>query len=282
MVSKLAIVTDSTCGIPPEELKKLGVEMVPLNIIFGDEEYRDGVDLTEKEFFAKLRTSDALPTTSQPSIGAFQEVYERLSTEYDRAISIHISGGISGTVQAAKSAADLVAPFPVDVVDSEYAAILTGFMVLEAQQMASEGKSREEILERIEFIKEQLRVYFIVDDLNHLYRGGRLTKVQLVVGNMLQIKPILTIKHTISPYQKVRTMKKAKAMIMDLFRESAATGRPIKASVVHADALEEARQWLGEIEAEFPEADVSITTISPVIAAHTGPGTLALVWYIVE
>jgi len=281
-LTSIAIVTDSTSYIPEEEIQQLeSVFIVPLQVIYGSEAYREGDNFTEADFYEKLRTTDTLPTTSQPPIGEFVELYERLSSgQYERAISIHLSSGISGTCQGAMTASRMVENFPVDVVDSQITVYALGFMVVEAAKMAKEGKSHEEILARINYIRENSKTYFLVDDLGFLYRGGRLSAAAMMLGTMLKIKPILTFENgKIVPFQKVRTRGKAKNGIMEMFEAEAEKGKPMRCSIVQANVREEAEEWKQYIEEKYPHVDVTITHFGPVIATHVGTGAMGLTWY---
>ncbi|MCF6093401.1 DegV family protein [Microaerobacter geothermalis] len=281
-MSSIAIITDSTSYIPKEELEKYEISIVPLQVIFGAESYREGYDLDVDEFYKKLEHAKHLPTTSQPPVGEFVETYEKLSQQADHLISIHLSSGISGTYQSAKTAASMLSHISIDVVDSEIACYALGFMVVEAAKMAKEGRSREEILERVDYIRKTRRAYFLVEDLNHLYRGGRLTAAQMMVGNLLRIKPILMFENKkIQPFEKIRTHRRAKERIMGFFEEDAKKGKPIRLSIIQANVYEEAKEWLEEIQNKYPHVDGNITPFGPVIGTHTGPGTIGITWYFV-
>lgn len=279
-LSEIAIVTDSTCYIPKEIQEELQITVVPLQVVYGNVAYREEVELTEADFYAKLKTSDQLPTTSQPPIGEFLETYINLSKTHKRVIAIHMSSGISGTYQGSVTATTMVDDFPIDVIDSEITTYAMGAVVVEAARMAQAGNSREEILERIEYIRAQMKTYFLVEDLDFLYRGGRLSTAQLMLGNMLKIKPILTFENKkIVPYQKVRTRVKAKAGIMELFEADAKVGKPMQLSIIQAQVQGEAEEWRTYIESTYPHVSVTISHFGPVIATHVGPGAIGLTWY---
>ncbi|WP_232697572.1 DegV family protein [Brevibacillus daliensis] len=278
-MSEIAIVTDSTCYIPEEDIVKYGITVVPLQVVYGNEAFREGTEITEEDFYQKLKTTDQLPTTSQPPIGEYVEAFEKLAKDYKRIIAIHMSSGISGTYQGAVAAASMV-DIPVDVIDSEITTYAMGAVVTDAAKMAQEGKSREEILARVEYIRSTMKTYFMVEDLDFLYRGGRLNAAQLMLGNMLKIKPILTFENKkIVPFQKVRTRNKAKSGILDLFDEDAKTGKPLQVSIIQSKVMEEAEEWRQYILDKYPHTEVKIGNFGPVIAVHVGPGTLGLSWY---
>ena len=191
---KTAVVTDSTAYIPKEIREHLHIHMIPLQVIFEGEVYEEEVDLTAEEFYEKVKQVEKLPTTSQPPIGKFVELFQRLAEEYDAVVSIHLSSGISGTYQGALAAAEMVDGIEVYAFDSEISCRVQGFYVLEAAQMALEGKSPQDILARLEEIKKSAIAYFMADDLAHLQRGGRLSSAQALIGSLLQVKPCFILR----------------------------------------------------------------------------------------
>ncbi|MEH7525227.1 DegV family protein, partial [Bacillus sp. JJ1503] len=185
---KTAVVTDSTAYIPKELRDSLQIHMIPLSVIFGNESYQEEVEITASEFFQEVRQKE-LPTTSQPSVGQFVEFFNHLAKEYDAVISIHLSSGISGTFQGAVSAGEMAEGIEVYPFDSEISCMVQGFYVLEAAEMAAAGKPPQEIIARLKEMKKSIRAYFMVDDLSHLQRGGRLSSAQALIGSLLQVKP---------------------------------------------------------------------------------------------
>ncbi|MBU8905981.1 DegV family protein [Desertibacillus haloalkaliphilus] len=280
-MSKIAIVTDSTAYIPKERREELGVTMVPLNVVFGEESYAEEVEISTSQFYEKMKSSEELPKTSQPAVGLFAETFERLQNEgYDAIITIHLSSGISGTYQTAITAAGMVDGIEVFGFDSEISCMIQGYYVIEAAEMAEAGKSVDEIFTRLNQMKESMRAYFMVDDLNHLHRGGRLNGAQLVVGSLLKIKPVLHFENkVIVPYEKVRTAKKALSRIYSLLDEDASTGAPIRATVIHANRPDEAKEIETELENKYDNVDIEISHFGPVIGTHLGEGSLGIGWY---
>ncbi|GAB6891144.1 DegV family protein [Geobacillus stearothermophilus] len=278
---KIAIVTDSTAYLPKDVRERLGIRMIPLSVIFGDETYREEIDMTADEFFVKIKQSPKLPTTSQPSVGEFVDLFTAIREEgYDAVISIHLSSGISGTYQGAVTAGTMVEGLRVYAYDSEISCMAQGFYAIEAAEMAKAGKMPEEILARLDEMKRTLRAYFMVDDLSHLQRGGRLTGAQAFIGGLLQIKPLLRFENkVIVPFEKIRTRKKAVQRIEELFDEDADKGVPLKAAIIHANQPDEASRWRDELAARYPHVEFSISYFGPVIATHVGEGALGLTWY---
>lgn len=276
---KTAVVTDSTAYITKELRERLNIHMIPLSVIFGNESLREEIDLTAEEFYEKVKDSD-LPTTSQPPIGQFVELFERLAREYDAVISVHLSSGISGTYQGAISAGSMVEGIEVYPFDSETACMVQGFYALEAAELANEGKTPDEIIARLNEMKESERAYFMVDDLSHLQRGGRLSNAQAFIGSLLQVKPLLHFVDTkIEPSEKVRTKKRALNRVSNLLAEDASSGEAYKAVIIHANREEEAIEWKAELEKQFPNVEFSISYFGPVIGTHLGEGSLGMGWY---
>lgn len=279
-MGKIAIITDSTAYLSKEIIEKYNINVVPLTVNFGTETYKEGIDISSEKFYQVLGGKEELPTTSQPAIGEFVNLYERLAEEYDEAIAIHLSSGISGTMSTSLSASQMVEGINVEVIDSETACYGIGFMVIEAAEMANKGYSLPEIKERINWLIKKMKAYFVVDDLSYLHRGGRLNAAQYLVGSMLKIKPIIYFKDTkLEPYEKVRTKKKALDRIQQMLEEDARDGSKIKCSVVQANVKEDAEKIKKEIETKYPNIEANVSDFGPVIGSHTGPGTLGLLWY---
>lgn len=279
-MSKIAIVTDSTAYIPKSTREELGITMLPLNVIFGNETYKEEDEITATDFYEMIKTVEKLPTTSQPAIGLFVTEFERLAKDFDEVICIHLSSEISGTFQTSITAGEMVEGIKVSSFDSEISCMPQGFFVLEAAKLASEGKTSSDILLRLEEMKTNMRAYFMADDLSHLHRGGRLNGAQLIVGSLLQIKPVLHFEEgKIVPYEKVRTAKKAISRILSMLDDDASTGESIRVAVIHANRPEEAEKLQQKIQADYPNANVTISYFGPVIGTHLGEGSLGIGWY---
>ena len=277
---KTAVVTDSTAYIPKEIRDRLHIHMMPLNVIFANEVYQEEVDITADKFYEKVKSEKKLPTTSQPPIGLFVKTFEELSKEYDDVISIHITSGISGTYQGAIAAGDMVDDIRVHAFDSEITCMVMGFYVIEAAQMALDGKSADEIMARLNEMKQSVQAYFMVEDLSHLQRGGRLSSAQALIGSLLQVKPILYFKDkVIEPFEKIRTRKKAMRRIADILGEAAATGERYRAVIIHAKREEEALEWKNELAERFPNVEFDTGYFGPVIGTHLGEGAMGMGWY---
>ncbi|WP_042463075.1 DegV family protein [Neobacillus dielmonensis] len=275
---KTAIVTDSTAYIPKEIREKWNIHMIPLQVIFGTEVYREEIDISASEFYEEVKTKE-LPTTSQPPIGQFVELFESLSEEYDAVICIHLSSGISGTCQGAITAGNMVDEIEVYAFDSEISCMVQGFYALEAAEMASKGKSPQAILDRLSELKKTASAYFMVDDLSHLQRGGRLSGAQAFIGSLLQVKPLLYFENkVIVPFEKIRTRKKALKRISDLLGEDVAGSEVYRAVIIHANREGEANEWKAELETLYPNVEFSIGYFGAVIGTHLGEGSMGMGW----
>ncbi|WP_129730061.1 DegV family protein [Ectobacillus funiculus] len=277
---RTAIVTDSTAYIPEEIRRQLDIQMIPLNVIFGDASYQEELELQADQFYIKVNEQAALPKTSQPAIGLFVKLFEDLSREYDAIISIHLSSGISGTYQTATAAAQMVDGARIYTYDSEISCAIQAFYVLEAARMAIAGKTPEEIMPRMDEIKQSANALFVVDDLNHLQRGGRLSSAQAFIGSLLQVKPLLHFENkVIVPLEKIRTRKKALKRVIELFEEDARQGLPMEAVVIHANREEEAQEFAQQLREAYPHVEVGVGYFGAVIGTHLGEGTIGLGWY---
>ncbi|GGH76672.1 DegV family protein with EDD domain [Pullulanibacillus pueri] len=281
-MSKIALACDSAADIPQELIDKYHIHLVSLSVIFGEEAYKEGVEIGIQDFYKKVRETENLPTTSQPAIGDFVTLYEKLRDEgYDDVMMITMSSGISGTNQTAHTAAGMVEGINIHIFDSEIASFPEGLYVIEAGQMISEGKSVDEILERLKAMSSRgLRAYFMVDDLNHLHRGGRLSGAQAFIGSLLKMKPILIFSdNSIIPIEKIRTKKKAIQRIKDIFVEDYNPEKPLRVTAISANRDEEAKELAEWVKQSFENVEVDTGFIGPTIGTHVGEGTLALVWY---
>ncbi|PWA12633.1 fatty acid-binding protein DegV [Pueribacillus theae] len=280
-MAKTAVITDSTSYIDRSKRQENNIFMIPLNVIFGSDSYREEIELKTSDFYNKMRNIEELPKTSQPAVGEFVELYERLGKEYNEIVVITLSSGISGTYQSALSAVDLAENVKVYVFDSEISCAAQGFYVLEASKMAQSGKSGEEIISRLNDIKRKgIKAYFMVDDLTNLKLGGRLSGAQAFFGGLLKIKPVLAFEDkVIQPFEKIRTRKKAIRRLFEIFDNDAKTGETIHAAVIHATCPDDAAEIKEELETKYRNATVEMGYFGPVIGTHLGEGAIGLTWY---
>lgn len=274
---KTAIVTDSTAYLPEAVREKHNIHMIPLQVTFGMESFEEERELTAGEFYRKVAAE--MPKTSQPPIGEFIRLFGQLAEGHDEIISIHLSSGISGTYAGAVQAGELTENAAVYPFDTEISCGMQGFYAVKAAEMAEAGAQANEILLELEKMKESMRAYFMVEDLKHLQRGGRLSGTQAMVGGVLQIKPILHFQETkIVPFEKIRTRKKAMSRMVSLLEEDAASGVPIKAAIIHANREDDAKRWKEELSERFPSVEFEISYFGPVIGTHLGEGSMGLGW----
>ncbi|ADG82945.1 degV family protein [Thermincola potens JR] len=280
-MADLVIVTDSTADLPPQVLHQYGIEVVPLKVMFGDEVYRDGVDITFGEFIRKMESSGTVPTTSQPAPGEFAAVYERILQEQPDAhiISIHLSAQMSGTVHSARLAKSMVNEEKIEVIDSKMVSLALGVIVLEAAKAARAGKDKEEVLKIIDHMIEKTRTYFLVDTLDYLQRGGRIGKAQSLLGTLLHIKPILTFNDGfISPYDKVRGLNKAIQVITDSINEEFGKN-PVSCAFVYGTDMELFNTFYNKIKSEVLFEETVRAQLGCVVGAHGGPGIVGVICY---
>ncbi|MCL6625438.1 DegV family protein [Alicyclobacillus shizuokensis] len=278
-MGNIAFVTDSTAYLTPEQANEYGIEVVPLSVLFGSETFREGVDLTAEQFYARLAHADKLPTTSQPTPGEFAAVFERLLKDHDSVLCLLLSGGLSGTVQSAEMAVKQVGG-DVTVVDSRISSYGIAGPLLDGAALARQGGSKEDVLNLWRRELEEMHAYFVIDTLEYLHKGGRIGGASAVFGALLQIKPILTMNDgRIDLFEKVRTHRRAMERMLARFDEDARDGRPLQVGVVHSRRLEDAERLRQDLLARYPNVQADISELGPVIGTHTGPGVLALVYY---
>lgn len=271
------IVTDSTADLPRGVAEELKIAVVPLKVHFGDEEYLDWIDLDSDSFFQKLRHSKVLPRTSQPAPADFEALYKRIASVDDNIISIHLSSHLSGTYQSAVIARSVLEKYDIEVIDSQTASMGLGIIVIEAARAAAAGQGKSEILNLIQRLIKQVKVFFVVDTLEYLQRNGRIGKAAALVGGLLNVKPILTLEDGIVvPKGKVRGKAKAKEYLINLIAEEYGDNMQGKVMIMHGNEPESALEMKAEIERRFRCAEILLSSIGAVIGTHTGPGVLGV------
>lgn len=272
------LITDSTAYLPDFIVKKYGITIVPLNVHLPRQDFKEGEGLSNQEYYQFLRNNRVFPTTSQPSAGEFLELFKQLSPG-DEALVILISSKLSGTVQSAQVACSILPDDhpPVTIIDSLSGAMGLGFQVIRAAEMMAEGLAVNEISAEIEAMIQTMQIYFMVDDLEYLVRGGRISKLSGILGNVLQLKPILTVKAgEIVLFDKVRTAGKALQRIFDELKKHRHDLHKI--TVMHVDALESAQRLQTKLQADY-SVPIYLVEVGPVIGTHVGPGCLAVIFY---
>jgi len=278
MERKIRFVTDSTADLPRQFIERYSITVVPLKVFFGKESYRDYVDIGPDEFYRYLREFPELPKTSQPSPADFVEVYKPLIEEGAHIISVHISSGISGTVQSARLAKSMLNYPYIEVVDSKSVSVFLMAMILEGVRLAEAGGTVKDILELWKSFERRREVLFMVDSMEYMHRGGRVGKSAAFLGALLNIKPILTFKDGIVfPYEKVRGRKKALDRMMELIMKALGEKTPVRCILAHADAhgyLQELRQ---RVKDKLNCIELLSSRLGPVIGTYSGPGFVGLV-----
>lgn len=283
-MQKIHLVTDSTCYLPREVIEEYGIHVVPLRVNLEGDSLREGLDITNAEFFRRLRTAQTLPTTSQPPAGEFAALYQELGRDGGSIVSIHISGDLSGTVQAAETARRMLPELDIHILDSRITCLGLGFVVWEAARAARGGQSLPDVLARARAVIENVTAYFMVDDLNYLHKGGRIGAAQAFVGSLLAVKPILAMKKAegvISVVDKVRTRKKALERLVELTSHACSGQEKVMATVLDADAKEVRQELTAELQAALPQAEIIPSEFGPVIGTHVGPGAVGVIFYTV-
>jgi DegV family protein with EDD domain len=273
-----AIVLDSTADFPEAPARFPNWRVVPLYVLFGDESYRDYVELSPEAFYARLRTADQLPTTSQPTPGDFLATYEALGG-YERIYSLHISAALSGTYQSARTAAVEIGD-KMRVIDSESASAAIAMLGLAIQRRLERGTTDEEIEALIDRFTNDAGLIFTVDTLEFLRRGGRIGRASAWAGELLHVKPILTIEREVVPIKRVRGNRKAMQEFVSAFTSTTIDAPSLKIGIAHADAPDRAEQLRKMVRAERPQAEIElITTLGAVLGTHAGPGTVGFFWF---
>jgi len=274
-----AIVVDSTADFPEAQERFPNWRMVPLYVRFGDQSYRDYVELGPDEFYARLRTADELPTTSQPTPGDFLAAYEELAA-HERIYSLHISAKLSGTFESARTAASELGD-KVRMVDTETASAAITMLGLAIQRRLERGTTDEEIAALVERYKDEHRLLFTVDTLEFLAKGGRIGPAAKFAGQMLHIKPILTIDDgEVLPLKRVRGNQKAMQEFVSEFTEGSNDEPGLRVGIAHADAPERATALVKMVRDVRPHAEIeTVTTLGAVVGTHAGPGTVGFFWF---
>ena len=274
-----AIVLDSTADLPDARDRYANWRMVPLYVRFGDESFRDYVELGPDEFYARLRTSTTMPSTSQPTPGDFMQTYEELAG-YERIFSIHIPQRLSGTIQSARVAAESFGD-KVRAIDTGTASAAIAMLGFAIQRRLERGTTDEEVDDLVERFKRDAGLLFTVETLEYLRRGGRIGRAAAMAGTVLHVKPILTITDgEVVPLKRVRGNAKAMQEFVSEFTGATADREGLRVGIAHADAPERAEQLVKMVRTERPKAEIElVTSLGAVVGTHAGPGTIGFFWF---
>ncbi len=278
-MAKIAVVTDSTTYLPPDLIKKYNISIAPQVLIWGEETFKDGVDIQSQEFFTRLKTAKVMPTTSQVAVVSFQEIFQDLINKDFDVLALLVSSKLSGTVQSAMQAKDLMstAGEKVHVIDSQSVAMALGFQVLTVARAIESGATLSEARALAEKLHEYTGVFFAVDTLEFLHRGGRIGGAQRFLGTMLNMKPILAIQDgRVEGIERIRTKSKAHDRVLEMVVEKTKGKSPIRLATLHANAAEDAKALLARAEQALKPIESVFTEVSPTVGTHAGPGTVGL------
>lgn len=266
------VVTDSTADIPEDMARDHGIVVVPLSITFGSESFRDGIDLSPTEFIARLEASPTLPTTSQPPVTAFEEVFRSAIERGQDVVCVTVSSGLSGTFNAARLAAEAVDADRIRIIDSRSASMAVGWVAIAAARAAKSGVSLAEVAQVATEAVSRVRLYAVLQTLDYVHKGGRIGKAQQLVGSALGIKPILTIADGIlQPLERVRLWKRAVSRMTELI-----TPGPTDIMVLHSDNLPDAERVAADLRQAHPNASVGIGFVGATIITYAGPGAIGI------
>ncbi len=280
-MSKVAIVTDSTSYIPKDYLERYHITLVPQVLIWGNEVLLDGVDIQPDEFYRRLATSKVMPTTSQVSVPSMRQAFTGLLDQDYDVLGIFLSSRLSGTLQSAVKSRELIEKGKerIEFVDSDTTAMAMGFQALAAARAAAEGASLADCKALAEKSRPYTGVYFMVDTLEFLHRGGRIGGAQRFLGTALNLKPILALRDgKVEAIERIRTKRKAMDRLVDLVVEQCQDKQPIRLATLHANAPEDAKIVLEEASRRLKVTESIFTEVSPVVGAHAGPGTVGLAY----
>jgi DegV family protein with EDD domain len=280
-MKKVAWITDSTSFFKNDFAEKNDIFIAPLGVSFENETYRDGVDISIIEFYQKLEHSKNLPKTSQPSIGDFISLYEKLKEEYEFGFAVHLSSELSGTFHTSKQAADIVG-FPVYMIDSKLLSLPMSELILKGKELINSGFSADEVAVELSNLSSKNKLFVMVGSLEQLHKGGRVSSLQLMMGSLLQIKPILTIENgKVIPFDKVRSEKKAINYMVDLLKKDILNEEKIKkVFILHGNAEPVSHLLYEKVKELKDDIPIETGTIGPAIGVHTGSGTIAISWFV--
>ncbi len=277
---KIAIVTDSSAHIPADALAGLDITVIPLWMIWDDKNMRDGVDIQPAEFYRRLKKSDTLPTTAQPTVQEFVDLFKKLAGRSQGIVAVLASSKISGTVASAEGAMAELPGVPIRVVDSLSSSMGLGLIAMAAARAAAEGKSLDEVAKAAESMRDKAQLLFVVDTLEYLHKGGRISGGKRLLGTALQIKPLLQFKDgLIQPLAQARTRRKALDKLLRIIEERLAGKKMVEAVIVDIENPEGGETVKSMVEEHFGPSRVFRAGVSPVVGTHVGPGALGIAFY---
>ena len=282
--NKVAIVTDTTACIPRDQVDKYGIELVPVVFVFGDKSYRDGIDMSPSEFYARLRQAKKLPTSSGSLPGPYLEAYHKASQRASSILCVTLPAKLSGMFNSAQLAREMAKEalpnVDIEVLDCGTAAAAEGLVALAAAKAAALGKSLAEVVDVATSVMQRVNLFASLDTLYYLVKGGHVPKAAALASSLLQIKPIFTVNSgEARPVTNARTNPGAMKRILKIMGQRVVKGQPLYVAVMHADALDRAKKLRDEISSRFACTELFITDFTPVMGVHTGPGVVGVAFY---
>ena len=279
-MSKIALVTDSTCSMPRELVEKYEIYVAPQVLIWGKDTYEDGVNITPSEFYTRIKKATIMPSTTQVTVASFFEIYTKLLEQDYQILSILISSKLSGTVNSAVQAKSMLPPdAPIEIVDSNSTAMGLGFHILTVARALQQGANMKECVELAQKAAQTTGIFFAVDTLEFLHRGGRIGGATRFMGTLLNFKPILELRDgRVEAIERVRTRGKSLDRIVELAVEQIGGRKPVRLSSLHANAPEDARYVLDQASKRLDPVEEVFSEVSPVVGVHAGPGVVGLVY----
>jgi DegV family protein with EDD domain len=278
--TKVAIVTDSTAYLPADLVDQYNIHVIPLVLCWEEEDLLDGVDITPTAFYERLKNSGIIPTTSQPSPGKFVEFFTQIAETAESIVAIFISDELSGTLDSAHTATDMMPDYPIEIVDSRSTSMGLGLIVLAAAREAERGQDHVEVANVARAIVPKTRVLFVVDTLEYLHKGGRIGGAKRLFGSLLSIKPVLhLVDGRIEPLASIRTKSKAIKHMLAVADQEVVGNKPVHVGVFNALAPQEAKNIYKTIYTLIRPEELIQAELSPVIGTHVGPGTVGIAYY---
>lgn len=282
-MKKVAVITDTTACVPQEQIEKYGIQLVPMVIVFGNKTYQDGIDMTATEFYSVLKEAEDLPTTSHPSPDAFLKAYLEASKKAENVLCITLSSNFSGSLNSARLAMDMAKEtlpgINIQVLDCGTAAAAQGLVVLAAARAAASENSLAEVIEIARTVMSDVTLFAMLDTLNYLIKGGRVPRIAGLMGSLLKIKPIFSLKDGKAPFvMNSRGTSNAMNSILELMVKTKMKGQ-LHAAVMHADAPDKAAELRDLIASRYDRHEIFVTEFTPVMGVHTGPGLVGVAFY---
>ncbi|ANU12084.1 degV family protein [Planococcus antarcticus DSM 14505] len=278
-MKKIAWITDTAAQLDDAFIRKYDIHILPLSVVFSDGSFRESIDLTQEEFYDRLRLAKVSPKTSQPAIGEMVSLYEELQLEgYDFAMALHLSSGLSGTFESAQAAAKMT-DFNVHVIDSKIGSFPMVKMIESGNELFANGKDVEEVVAAMTELTAKSKLFFIPSSLNQLHKSGRVSGTQTFISNLLNIKVVISFEDG-KPVmkEKVRSNKRAKDNVTSALRGDMTTGTVPEVAVIHCNNADDAEIWKHELLQEFPSLRVQVVALSVCVGVHAGEGTTGLSW----